>query len=104
MRTVHTMNLSRTHLGTLAEFADPRSDREIMLDRAARDVAHGFTAYGSIANWPTLSLTNDQYPRCTCTCARTAHRLVGTDRGPCTSCATCRMFVAAERHPRGART
>src|SRR5437868_609617 len=49
------------------------------MEAAKEQVVAGLAKHGSSANWPTLTLTPDQFPTCICGLARTDHRAVGEE-------------------------
>jgi hypothetical protein len=69
---------------------------EESVTRARLEAESKLALYGSIDRWPTLSLEQRIYAKCECGHRRAEdHKLIGTDRGPCTKC-TCNCFVFAK--------
>lgn len=87
------MKLDLDHDQRVADLRDEVSERELMLRNARRETESKLALYGSIDKWPALLLEPKQFKRCTCGCARTDHRLIGTDRAGCKNCPTCRLFT-----------
>lgn len=72
------------------------SSTEESINVARIATAQKLALYGSIDKWPTLALDARRFATCTCGHSRTqSHRMIGTDRGPCTAkhC-ECRLFEA----------
>lgn len=81
------------------ERTTPGGTTEESVISARREAAQKLALYGSIDKWPTLALESKRYAMCVCGHSRTkSHRMVSTDRGPCTAkhC-NCNQFVAVRK-------
>lgn len=79
------------------EPSEPSTESSIQIARMQAE--QKIALHGSIEKWPTMPLEPRRFATCVCDHSRTkSHRMIGTDRGPCTAkdC-DCKLFVAMRR-------